>query len=90
MLVASFNGLYCSITHLHDYKCQPASLMNTQQLYFSLHVIPCPGVDHLIELRAQTYYFDCNEHSIGCVINSAVIKRREALKNYVRQDIAAV
>ena len=39
MLVASFSGLFCSITHLHDYKCQPASLMNTQQffcLFFSI------------------------------------------------------
>ena len=36
MLVASFRGLYCSITHLHVYQCQPASLMN-----------PYPGVDHL-------------------------------------------
>ena len=33
MLVASFSGLYCSITHLHDYQCQPVSLMNIQQLY---------------------------------------------------------
>ena len=33
MLVASFCGLYCSITHLHVYQCQPASLMNTQQLF---------------------------------------------------------
>ena len=29
--------------------------MNTQQLYISLHVIPYPGVDHLIELLAQTW-----------------------------------
>ena len=28
-----FSGLYCSITHLHVYQCQPASLMNTQQLF---------------------------------------------------------
>ena len=33
MLVASFRGLYCSITHLHVYQCQPTSLMNTQQFY---------------------------------------------------------
>ena len=26
ILVASFSGLYCSITHLHVYQCQPASL----------------------------------------------------------------
>ena len=32
MLVAIFNGLYCSITHLHDDQCQPVSLMNTQQM----------------------------------------------------------
>ena len=57
MLVASFSGLYCSVTHLHDYQCQPALLMNTQQLYFCLHVILCPGVDHLIELQAQTVVF---------------------------------
>ena len=55
MLVASFSGLYCSITHLHVYQCQPASLMNTQQLYFSLHDIPYPGVDHLIELLPLTW-----------------------------------
>ena len=54
MLVASFNGLYCSVTHLHVQQCQPESLMNTQQLYFYLHVIPYPGVDHLMELLAQT------------------------------------
>ena len=41
MLVASFSGLNCSITHLHDYQCQQASLMNTQQfieplLYLSI------------------------------------------------------
>ena len=26
------SGLYCTITHLHDYQCQPASPMNTQHL----------------------------------------------------------
>ena len=35
MLVASFSGLYCSITHLHVYQCQSTSLMNTQQLCIS-------------------------------------------------------
>ena len=43
--------------HLHDYQYQPDSLMNTTVIYFSLHVIPYPGVDHLIgdqvELEAQ-------------------------------------
>ena len=41
MLVASFSGLYCSIT-LHIYmfnQCQPASLMNTQQLFFHILVL---------------------------------------------------
>ena len=33
LLVASFSGLYCSIKHLHDNQCQPASLMNTQLLF---------------------------------------------------------
>ena len=28
--------------------------MNTQQLYFYLHVIPYPGVDYLIDLLART------------------------------------
>ena len=53
MLVASFSGLYCSITQLHVYQCQPISLMNTQQLYFSLQVILYPDVDHFIELLAR-------------------------------------
>ena len=40
MLVASFSGLYCTVTHLHVYQCQLASLMNIQQLYF----YPCHSV----------------------------------------------
>ena len=32
MLVASFSALYCSITHLRDYQCQPASVMYFDQL----------------------------------------------------------
>ena len=34
MLVASFSGLYCFITHLHVYQCQP--LMNILQQLFRL------------------------------------------------------
>ena len=33
------------------YQSQPASLMNMQQLYFSLHVIPYPGVELLAHLE---------------------------------------
>ena len=47
MLVASFCGLYCSITDLHVYQCQPTSFMNTQEFYFSFHVNPYPGVSHI-------------------------------------------
>ena len=50
MLVASFSGLYCSIIHLHVYQYQPASLMNTQQLDFSVvpynHARPKRGLIH--------------------------------------------
>ena len=31
---------------LHVYQCLPASLMITQQLYFSLRVRPYPGMEH--------------------------------------------
>ena len=52
ILVASFSGLYCSITHLYDCQCQPASLMNIQLFFIcflSMSFRPYPGVDHLIE-----------------------------------------
>ena len=42
--MASFSGLYYSITYLHDYQCQPASLMNTQLLFllvFFLMLLKC-------------------------------------------------
>ena len=53
MLVPSFSGLYCSITHLHVhvYQCQSASLMNTQQLYFSLHVNPLTIHTHITHIQ---------------------------------------
>ena len=42
MLVASFSGFYCSITHLHYYQCQPASPMNIQQLFFCGYAATLP------------------------------------------------
>ena len=58
MLEESFSGLYCPLQILHAYQCQPALIMNTQQLY----VLPYPGVDHLIKLLAQTREFQSLVH----------------------------
>ena len=44
MLVASFNGLYCTLHILHVFQDQLATSMNTQQIInFSNQVIPCSG-----------------------------------------------
>ena len=56
LLVASFNCSYFNFTHFPWFsKTTSIIYEHTTVHIFSLHVIPCPGVDHLIELQARTW-----------------------------------